>query len=346
MTLGPLMVDIAGTSLTAEDREVLAHPLVGGFILFTRNFSSIEQLEALIREVRSLRNPALLVAVDHEGGRVQRFRKDFTVMPAMRVLGQQYTIDPARGKAFARQCGWLMASECLAVGIDISFAPLVDLDFGVSSVIGDRSLHSDCNAVAELAISYMHGMREAGMAATAKHYPGHGAVVADSHVALPVDRRSRPDMTDDLYPYRRLIDNGLPAVMMAHVVYESVDDRPASFSPYWIRQELRGELGFSGAIFSDDLNMEGASIMGDGAGRVKAALDAGCDMTPLCNNRPQVLDALRKLNIEHDPVSQVRLARMRGRSPSNRNELMASDRWRQSREAVIASTQPPELRLA
>lgn len=346
MTLGPLMVDIAGTSLTEEDREVLAHPLVGGFILFTRNFASIEQLESLIREVRAIKTPALLVAVDHEGGRVQRFRKEFTVIPAMRVLGQQYTLDPAKGKAFARQCGWLMASECLAVGIDISFAPLVDLDFGVSSVIGDRSLHSDCNAVAELAISYLHGMREAGMAGTAKHFPGHGAVVADSHVALPIDRRPRADMVDDLYPYRRLIDNGLPAVMMAHVVYEAVDDRPASFSPYWIQRELRGELAFSGAVFSDDLNMEGASIMGDGAGRVTAALGAGCDMTPLCNNRPQVLEALKKLKLDQDPVSQVRLARMRGKIQANRSELMASDRWRQSRDAVVASALPPELKLA
>jgi beta-N-acetylhexosaminidase len=288
----------------------------------------------------------LLVAVDHEGGRVQRFRKDFTVLPAMRVIGRRYGIDAASGKEPARQCGWLMAAECLSVGIDLSFAPLVDLDYGVSSVIGDRALHGGCEAVAELAIAYMNGMRDAGMAATAKHFPGHGAVVADSHVALPVDRRSRADMTDDLYPYRRLIDNGLPAVMTAHVVYEAVDDRPASFSPYWIGRELRTELGFAGAVFSDDLTMQGASVIGDMPTRVRTALDAGCDMTPICNNRPGVLATLEKLGGEPDPVGQVRLARMRGRNLHSRSELMASERWQQSRDAVLASAEPPELRLA
>ncbi len=346
MTLGPLMVDVAGTSLTDEDRGVLGHPLVGGVILFTRNFAAIEQLETLVREIRAIRKPSLLVAVDHEGGRVQRFRKDFTVLPAIRVIGQQYGIDPVAAKAFARECGWLMAAECLAIGIDVSFAPIVDLDYGVSSVIGDRAFHRDSRAVAELAIAYMNGMREAGMAATAKHFPGHGAVVADSHVALPVDRRERADMTDDLYPYTRLIENGLPAVMMAHVVYETVDERPASFSPYWIGRELRTELGFAGAVFSDDLNMQGASVMGDMPARVRAALSAGCDMVPVCNNRAGVLQTLEKLRWEIDPVSQVRLTRMRGRTAPSRVELRTSDRWRIAAEAVANGTRPPELRLA
>jgi beta-N-acetylhexosaminidase len=340
------MVDVPGTSLTAEDREVLGHSLVGGVILFTRNFQSIAQLEDLVGEIRAIRKPSLLIAVDHEGGRVQRFRTDFTVLPAMRVFGQQYGLDPARGRALARQSGWLMAAECLSIGIDISFAPLVDLDYGVSGVIGDRAFHRDARAVAELAIAFMHGMRDAGMAATAKHFPGHGAVVADSHVALPVDRRERVDMADDLYPYRRLIENGLPGVMMAHVVYQTVDDRPASFSPYWIGRELRGEFGFSGAVFSDDLNMEGASVIGDVPARVRAAIDAGCDMTPVCNNRPQVLETLKKISHEPNPVSQVRLARMRGRSSVSRGELLTSTQWRECREAIVASLQPPELKLA
>jgi beta-N-acetylhexosaminidase len=340
------MVDVAGTSLTSEDRDVLTHPLVGGVILFTRNFQSIDQLERLVSEIRSVRSPPLLVAVDHEGGRVQRFRKDFTVLPPMRALGHRYDLDAAAGKTLARQSGWLMAAELLAIGVDISFAPLVDLDYGVSSVIGDRAFHRQSRAVAELAIAFMHGMRDAGMAATAKHFPGHGAVVADSHVALPVDRRSRADLTDDLYPYGRLIENGLPAVMMAHVVYEAVDRLPASFSPYWIAQELRAELNFSGAVFSDDLTMEGASVIGDMPARVRAALAAGCDMTPVCNNRPGVLATLKELGNESDPVGQVRLARLRGRSSMSRQTLLASDPWRVSREAVAAATQAPELKLA
>jgi beta-N-acetylhexosaminidase len=340
------MVDVAGTSLTAEDREVLGHPLVGGLILFTRNFASIEQLESLVREIRAIRQPPLLVAVDHEGGRIQRFRKDFTVLPAMRTIGLRYALDAPQAKILARQCGWLMAAECLAVGIDISFAPLVDLDYGVSTIIGDRAFHRDSRAVAELAISFMHGMREAGMAATAKHFPGHGAVVADSHVAMPVDRRARADMMDDLYPYQRLIENGLPAMMTAHVVYEAVDELPASFSPYWIGREIRTELRFAGAVFSDDLNMKGASVIGDVPARVQAALAAGSDMTPICNNRPGVLKTLEKMAEPTDPVSQVRLTRMRGRSAFSRIELVASDRWREARDAVLSSTEPPELRLA
>lgn len=345
MTLGPLMVDIAGTALTAEDREVLRHPLVGGVILFTRNFASIEQLEALLREVRALRSPALLIAVDHEGGRVQRFRTEFTSLPAMRLIGHHYDQNAAAGRALARHCGWLMAAELLSVGIDLSFAPLVDLDYGVSTVIGDRAFHRRAEAVAELSLAFMLGMREAGMAATAKHFPGHGAVVADSHVALPVDRRARTDLDDDLYPYRRLIANGLPAVMMAHVVYERVDSRPASFSPRWIEHELRGELGFVGAVFSDDLTMQGASVMGTMPERVAAALQAGCDMTLICNNRSGVLETLERLKFEPDPLAGIRLARLRGRTQLSRAELLASERWHASRQAIDECRRPTELRL-
>jgi beta-N-acetylhexosaminidase len=346
MTLGPLMIDVAGQALTAEDREVLAHPLVGGVILFSRNFADMEQLEALVREIRSIRSPSLLVAVDHEGGRVQRFRKDFTLLPPMRVLGRRYDVDASEAKELARKCGWLMAAELLSIGIDMSFAPVVDLDYGVNSAIGDRAFHSQAPAVSDLAIAFMHGMRDAGMAATAKHFPGHGAVVADSHVALPIDRRRYVDLGDDLYPYRRLLDNGLAAVMMAHVVYESVDSLPASFSARWIRQELREELRFNGAIFSDDLNMQGASVIGDFPSRVRVALDAGCTMTPLCNNRPGSLAILDELGTHSDPAGQIRLARMRGRISVNRQELLASNEWRICREAVVSASEPPPLQLA
>lgn len=229
MTLGPLMIDVQGTALTAEDRELLAHPLVGAVILFTRNFESVEQLTQLVADIRAIRTPPLLVTVDHEGGRVQRFREGFTILPAMRLIGREYDLDAATGRQLARQCGWLMAAELRAVGIDMSFAPCVDLDYGVSSVIGDRAFHRDPRIVAELAIAFMGGMREAGMAATAKHFPGHGAVVPDSHVAMPVDRRPLSDLDEDIYPYRRLIDNGLASIMAAHVVFSEVDGMPAGF---------------------------------------------------------------------------------------------------------------------
>ncbi|MBC7982412.1 MAG: beta-N-acetylhexosaminidase [Candidatus Obscuribacterales bacterium] len=347
MTLGPLMIDVAGTALTSEDREVLSHPLVGGVILFTRNFVNIEQLTELVRDVRAIRTPALLVAVDHEGGRVQRFRRDFTVLPPMRIIGHRYDVGHAEARELARQSGWLMAAELLAIGIDISFAPVVDLDYGASTVIGDRAFHRDARAAAELAIAFMHGMRDAGMAATAKHFPGHGAVVADSHVALPVDRRAYADLSDDLYPYRRLIDNGLPAVMMAHVVYEQVDSVPASFSRLWIQQELRTRLGFTGAVFSDDLTMQGASVIGDMPTRAQTALAAGCDMVPICNNRTDVLATLNALTALEvtDPVAQIRLARMRGQAISTRRDLLASAEWRRCEQAIAACMERPPLEL-
>ena len=345
MTLGPLMIDVAGTSLTSEDRDALSHPLIGGVILFTRNFESIEQLTELVREIRAVRTPALLVAVDHEGGRVQRFRRDFTVLPAMRLIGRGYDMDKQAARELARQCGWLMAAELLAIGIDLSFAPVVDLDYGASTVIGDRAFHRDATIVAETAIAFMHGMRDAGMAATAKHFPGHGAVVADSHVALPVDRRAYVDIADDMHPYRRLIDNGLPAVMMAHVVYEQIDPLPASFSKRWIQGELRGQLGFSGAVFSDDLTMEGASIIGDMPARARTALAAGCDMVPICNNRPGALATLAALGPYADPVSQMRLARMRGKPSPSRSELLASTAWQGCERAVARCLERPPLEL-
>lgn len=346
MALGPLMIDVAGTALTAEDRELLAHPLVGGVILFTRNFADAAQLQSLIADIRAVRTPALLVAVDHEGGRVQRFRKEFTVLPSMRLIGHQYDLDPASGRELAKQCGWLMASELRAIGIDISFAPVVDLDYGASTVIGDRAFHADSRVVAELAIAFAHGMRDAGMAATAKHFPGHGAVVPDSHVAMPVDKRAFVDMDQDLYPYRRLIDNGIPAVMMAHVVYPNVDDVPASFSARWIRNELRGRLGFSGAVFSDDLSMKGASVVGDMPARVRAALSAGCDMVPICNDRPAAVSALGLSPREWlDPVAQMRVARLHGGASPSRTDLLASSEWSACQSAANRCLERPTLQL-
>ncbi|HEU4655512.1 MAG TPA: beta-N-acetylhexosaminidase [Steroidobacteraceae bacterium] len=345
MTLGPLMIDIQGKELTQEDRELLAHPLVGAVILFTRNFESVEQIERLVSEIRGIRTPAPLVTVDHEGGRVQRFRKGFTVLPPMRTIGREYDFDPVAGRHLARQCGWLMAAELRSVGIDMSFAPCVDLDYGVSSVIGDRAFHRDCRVVADLAIAFMGGMREAGMVATAKHFPGHGAVVPDSHVAMPVDRRPLSDMDDDIYPYRRLIDNGLASVMAAHVVFSEVDPRPAGFSRRWVVDELRGRLGFDGAVFTDDLSMAGAAIVGDMVDRAKAALEAGCDVLSLCNNRQGVLQVIDSFRGSGDPLSQVRMARLHGKPGFSRQALQASLEWRTCEAAIKSSMERPNLSL-
>lgn len=345
MTLGPLMINVEGTELSAEDRELLAHPLVGGCILFTRNFESIEQLELLVAAIRAVRTPPLLVTVDHEGGRVQRFRKDFTVLPSMRAIGREYDLDHTAGRQLARQTGWLLAAELLALRIDMSFAPVVDLDYGVSSVIGDRAFHRDPRIVAELAIAFMGGMRDAGMSATAKHFPGHGAVVADSHVAMPVDRRRLADMDDDLYPYQRLIDNGLPSVMAAHVVFTDVDPLPAGFSRKWLQDELRGRMRFNGAIFSDDLSMVGAGVVGDMPERVRAALAAGCDMVSVCNDRKGVLQVIDSLSGTGDPSSQLRLARLHGRGETGRLALRASADWQAAERTIKTSMERPDLRL-
>jgi len=257
------MIDLAGPEIDAEERELLEHPLVGGVILFTRNFAESAQLSALVAAIHAARSPSLLVAVDHEGGRVQRFRSaPFAHLPPARRIGHEFDADVREGLALARRMGWLMAAELRSHGVDLSFAPCVDLDYGLSEVIGDRAFHARADAVAQLAVAYAHGMRDAGMAATAKHFPGHGAVRIDSHRSLPIDRRGLDDLTDDLAPYRRLIDNGLPAVMAAHVQFPAVDERPASLSKRWIGEVLRGDLRFQGAVFTDDLSMGGAAACG------------------------------------------------------------------------------------
>jgi beta-N-acetylhexosaminidase len=341
MSLGPLMLDIAGTALSAADREVLTHPLVGSVILFTRNYIEPAQLQALVADIQSVRSPALLIAVDHEGGRVQRFRPGFSALPPLRRIGQAFDADAPQGLAMARALGWLMAAELAACGVDFSFAPCVDLDYGLSEIIGDRAFNADAQAVAQLAIAYVHGMRDAGMAATAKHFPGHGAVVADSHVALPVDRRELVDMEQDLLPYRRLIANGLPAVMVAHVLYPAVDPLPASFSPRWIQRVLRAELQFGGLVFADDLTMAGAAAVGDLVQRAQRALAAGCDVLPVCNDRPGVERLLDRLRVQIEPASQLRLVRMRGRRQYRFETLAASAAWQSAQEWLIRSASPP-----
>jgi beta-N-acetylhexosaminidase len=346
MSLGPLMIDLTGTGLDAAERELLRHPLVGGVILFTRNYADPAQLSALVEAIHAARSPPLIVGVDHEGGRVQRFLTGFSRLPPARRLGRAFDVDARSGLALARTIGWLMAAELRAHGVDISFAPCVDLDYGVSEVIGERALHRESDAVGQLAVAYMHGMRDAGMAATAKHFPGHGAVVADSHLTLPVDRRALEDMGADLAPYRRLIANGLPAVMAAHVLYPGVDAAPASLSGRWIRDVLRGELGFQGVVFSDDLSMGGAAAAyGDVVTRARQALSAGCDMLLVCNNRASVVQLLDHLDLEPRPASRLRLVRLHGRPAPDQPQLLASPEWGSAREALAASDAAPPLTL-
>lgn len=340
------MVDLAGPELRPDERERLLRPEVGGVILFTRNFVDPTQLSALVAELHALRDPALLVAVDQEGGRVQRFTEGFTRLPALRRLGHVYDAEPRTAREQARQLGWLLAAELRACGVDLSFAPVLDLDHGISAVIGDRALHSAPAAVAALGQALMLGMREAGMAAVGKHFPGHGGAVADSHHAEAVDRREWSELLDDIEPFARLQEVGLPGVMMAHVIYPVVDARPAGFSGAWVRNQLRRRMGFEGAIFSDDLMMAGAAAAGGPAERARAALDAGCDMVLVCNN-PRAADrVLDELEGWSDPASQVRLVRLRARrGPGDRDALHASPRWQAAVEAVNALVRAPDLTL-
>ena len=345
MTLGPLMVDVAGLELTPEDRDVLRHPLVGSVILFTRNYRDSSQLAKLVADIHAVRSPALIVAVDQEGGRVQRFRPEFSLLPPPRRIGHEFDLDPKHGLTLARSMGWLMAAELRAHGIDLSFAPCVDLDYGVSEVIGDRAFHAKPEAVAQLALAYVQGMKDAGMAATAKHFPGHGAVVVDSHLSLPVDRRDWNELSADILPYRRLIANGLPGVMVAHVLFPAIAPEPASLSRRWIQNALREELRFEGAIFTDDLSMGGAKEFGDVVARANAALAAGCDVLPVCNDRASVVKLLDELEFEIQPSSHLRLVRMRGKAAPEKGELLAGEPWRASQELLARSQAAPALKL-
>jgi beta-N-acetylhexosaminidase len=340
------MVDIAGTELCADDVRVLAHPLVGSVLLFTRNYRDRGQLAALTAHIRALRTPPLLIAVDHEGGRVQRFREGFTRLPAVRHLGRVYDEDRRDGLALAQSVGWLMAAELREVGVDFSFAPCVDLDYGVSEIIGDRSFHSDPDAVAALGVATLAGMREAGMAAVAKHFPGHGAVVADSHVALPVDRREFADLEADIRPYRPLIDNNLPGIMAAHVVFPAVDALPASLSRHWVTGILRGELNFHGCVFADDLTMAGAAAFGDVLSRTELAFAAGCDVLPICNDRHSVELVLGRFGSDLvSAASQARLVRMRARGEPPA-DLRSNRHWQETAARIASlSTPPPPLVL-
>ena len=345
MSLGPLMISLQGPTLDAEERRWLKSPAIGGVILFTRNFVDVAGLVALVAEIHALRSPPLLVAVDHEGGRVQRFREPFVELPPMRSLGHRYDLDPRAGRRIAVELGWLMAAEMLAVGIDLSFAPVVDLDLGLAEVIGDRAFHADAEVVAELAGAFADGMLAAGMVPTAKHFPTHAGAHADSHTDLAVDRRDYAELFDDLLPYRRLIAAGLHSIMVGHVSFPKLDELPASLSRWWIETELRGELGFSGAVISDDMHMAGAAAYGSPAERVTRSLAAGCDLVLLCNCPALVPEVIASLDGYSNPAAQLRLMRLRGRPGSDLKTLRESARWQRARGMVDELRAPPELKL-
>lgn len=310
---GPVILDLIGKELTAEERELLQHPLVGGVILFTRNFENREQITRLCQSIRESRTEPLLIAVDQEGGRVQRFRQDFTRLPPLSEIGILYEQEANKALLQAEQHGYTLATELLNVGIDLSFAPVLDLNKELNTVIGDRSFHRDPSIVIELGRALMRGMHKAGMAATGKHFPGHGSVTLDSHLAFPVDEREWQEIKEqDLIPFVNLIDSGIDALMPAHIIFPKIDDQPVGFSEQWLKNILRKQLKFSGIIFSDDLNMKGASTAGDYANRAKAALTAGCDFVLICNNRSGAINTLDHLPKQY-AVSREKIKKLQAK---------------------------------
>jgi beta-N-acetylhexosaminidase len=316
------MLDIAGLTLAQDEKEKINHPNTGAVILFSRNYQDPEQVTELINQIRATRNGNILIAVDQEGGRVQRFQHGFTRLPPAASYAQSPEL--------AESAGWLMAAELLAVGVDFSFAPVLDIDCGVSEIIGNRSFSTDPTLATRLSSSFRKGMNEAGMAATGKHFPGHGAVALDSHLTLPIDERDLDSIrAKDLAPFKQLIEEGLEGIMPAHVVYPKVDPNPAGFSPFWIQQILRKELNFDGTVFSDDLSMEGAASVGDFPERARLAQAAGCDMILVCNNPCAAEQVLESLPITQDPIREQRLSRMQGKPQTNREQLMHTEKWQQ-----------------
>ncbi len=335
LPLGPLMIDIAGTDLTDLDRGRLSHPLVGGIILFTRNYADPEQLTALTAAIHALRTPQLLIAVDHEGGRVQRFREGFTRLPAMAALGKAWDADPAAALVAARQVGYVLAAELRARGVDYSFTPVLDLDYGPSRVIGDRAFHRRPTAVIALAGTLGEGLRQAGMGCCGKHYPGHGYVVPDSHVELPVDHRPFEAMGEDMEPYRQL---PLDGIMAAHVIYSCYDCNTAVFSNKWINY-LRNDIKFNGVVFTDDLSMAGACVAGDMVERVDTAYRAGCDMLLVCNAPDVVGDVLERWRPVIDPVRGKRVeALIPQKTAMDWPALQADGAYRAARQTIAGMT--------
>ena len=333
--MGPVMLDVHGTSLSQEDKEILQHPLVGGLIFFTRNYQSPEQIADLSQQIRIAAKKPILIAVDHEGGRVQRFRDGFSLIPAMGKLWQMSEKNLTLAKELAKQSAILMALEVQAVGIDISFAPVLDIN-NISDVIGDRAFHQQPDYVTELAEAFIDGLHQVGMKATGKHFPGHGSVKADSHIDLPIDNRSKADVfQQDLVPFQQLIARGkVDALMPAHVIFPDIDSQAVGFSHYWLQNILREQLGFNGVIFSDDLSMQGAASVGGYIERAEAAQVAGCDMLLLCNNRDGCVDVLDNANISISSVGAQRLSMLLKKADSQWSSLKNNSAWQQARQSL------------
>ena len=329
--MGPVMIDIEGLTLTQSEKNNINHPNTGAVILFSRNYSSPEQVTSLIEEIRDSRHGDILIAVDQEGGRVQRFQTGFTRLPPVAEF--------AHSPKLAEPAGWLMAAELLALGIDFSFAPVLDVDCGISKIIGDRSFSQDPQLASQLASDFRKGMNSAGMAATGKHFPGHGAVALDSHLTLPVDERDIQTIREkDIQPFKQLIAEGLEAIMPAHVVYPQVDSLPAGFSKKWIQDILRTELNFKGVVFSDDLSMEGAVTIGSFSQRAKLALDAGCDMVLVCNNPTAATEILASIPVTQSKSREQKLNTMLGKFKQPKAELIKSAKWLQVSAQISAMT--------
>lgn len=339
------MLDLRGPSLETDEKQLLLSPHVGGIILFSRNYENPVQLKKLCDEVHNLRDPPLLIGVDQEGGRVQRFRESFTILPPGSCYGDLYDENSIQGLKVAEEAGWLMAIELRSVGIDFSFAPVLDIAKGINNAIGGRAFHRKPDVVTALARNFIRGMNEAGMSSVGKHFPGHGSVKEDSHLETPVDARRYEDIyMEDMIPFERLVNAGLAAIMPAHVIYSEVDNRPAGFSRKWIYEILRKELSFQGVIFSDDICMDGAGIIGGYLERTNAALEAGCDMVLVCNNQDEAKNIVDNLEYRNNPVAQARLMRMHGRGKSILyEELMVDEKWKQLSRKISNLTEEPEL---
>lgn len=339
MPLGPLMVDVAGMELCREDIELLQSPAIGGVILFGRNYESPEQVSALNEEIRSLRSPALLVSVDQEGGRVQRFRNGFTRLPPMAQFGQLFDDDPVLATELATAAGLVMATELVRVGVDFSFAPVLDCEMTDSEAIGDRAIHHDPAVISAIAAAFAQGMNKAGMGATGKHFPGHGGVTADSHFTLPLDQRSLAELEQrDLVPFRNLVGN-LHGVLTTHVAFPAINDMPPTFSHWWLSNYLRKEIGFKGVIFTDDLSMKATHELGDVVQRSRRALEAGCDMALVCNDREKASRVVHEIG-NSMPANQSLLSTMY----ATRKAIAESGQYGESLE--ILACQPDLIQRA
>jgi len=333
LAIGPVMIDIEATSLSQYDKEKIAHPNTGAIILFARNHESPEQVNELNQQIKSARNGPILIAVDQEGGRVQRCQNGFTRLPPAAAYATQPSL--------TQDAGWLMAAELLALGVDFSFAPVLDIDCGVSEIIGNRSFSQDLEQACHLASEYRKGMRSAGMAAIGKHFPGHGAVALDSHLTLPIDTRNFDSIVNkDILPFKQLIKEGLEGIMPAHVVYPEIDELPAGFSSIWISEILRQQLGFNGTVFSDDLSMEGASSVGDFSERAKLAFQAGCDMVLVCNNAIAAEQVLESTPITSNTQREQRLLAMLGKPTLDHKELKNSQKWKTVSQQITNLCEP------